>query len=402
MLVAAVFVPLSLSAGQDADLACDHGRQETPAAEDTCRVVFRFSPKKLMFQAPFRGNETGIARLTEMIRQHRDSIEAGRAKIRVEGYCPSFGSVEANLAAAKNRSNQVKSYFITHERLREEHFRTFNSARAWNGQHDVVVVAYCMTGDRAADKRTAGAPGREGSISSGMGAARVGDDDTGGSTAGSVSPAVSLPDGPESGGPPDTPDDAPGSGNLSPGAVAAADRPVRETAPAPSFRMAVKTNLAVWAATVANLGVEFGFGRHYSVDVPVIYSPYTVRRVYRMNLFAVQPEFRYWLDRPFRGHFFGLHLHSGGFNIAVDARTRYQDCRPFWGAGISYGYVVPLNRCWGAEFTLGAGFVNVKYDQFYNIPNGARYGHGLTHTYWGVTRAGITLLYRFGFKKEDR
>lgn len=166
--------------------------------------------------------------------------------------------------------------------------------------------------------------------------------------------------------------------------------------------MAVKTNLAVWAATVANLGVEFGFGRHYSVDVPVIYSPYTVRRVYRMNLFAVQPEFRYWLDRPFRGHFFGLHLHSGGFNIAVDARTRYQDCRPFWGTGISYGYVVPLNRRWGAEFTLGAGFVNVKYDQFYNIPNGARYGHGLTHTYWGVTRAGITLLYRFGFKKEDR
>lgn len=90
---------------------------------------------------------------------------------------------------------------------------------------------------------------------------------------------------------------------------------------------------------------------------------------------------------PFRGHFFGFYLHSGGFNIAVDARTRYQDCRPFWGAGISYGYVVPLNRCWGAEFTLGAGFVNVKYDQFYNIPNGARYGHGLTHTYWGVTRA---------------
>ena len=62
---------------------------------------------------------------------------------------------------------------------------------------------------------------------------------------------------------------------------------MRETAPAPSFRMAVKTNLAVWAATVANLGVEFGFGRHYSVDMPVIYSPYTVRRVYRMNLFAV-------------------------------------------------------------------------------------------------------------------
>ncbi|MFQ8803916.1 MAG: DUF3575 domain-containing protein [Alistipes indistinctus] len=80
--------------------------------------------------------------------------------------------------------------------------------------------------------------------------------------------------------------------------------------------MAVKTNLAVWAATVANLGVEFGFGRHYSVDVPVIYSPYTVRRVYRMNLFAVQPEFRYWLDRPFRGHF------SGSTCTAADSTSR--------------------------------------------------------------------------------
>ena len=82
-------------------------------------------------------------------------------------------------------------------------------------------------------------------------------------------------------------------------------RCVYETA---SYRWAVKTNVAYLAATVANLGVEYSFGDRYSVDLPVIYSPYTVARDYRLCFLAVQPEFRYWLKKPMEGHFFGVHL----------------------------------------------------------------------------------------------
>lgn len=49
----------------------------------------------------------------------------------------------------------------------------------------------------------------------------------------------------------------------------------------PLYRWAIKTNVAYLAATVANLGVEYSFGDHYSIDLPIIYSPYTVARDYR-------------------------------------------------------------------------------------------------------------------------
>ena len=42
------------------------------------------------------------------------------------------------------------------------------------------------------------------------------------------------------------------------------------------------------------------------------------------------------------GHFFGVHLHIGAFNIAVDDRNRYQSPDGFYGAGLSYGYMLPF------------------------------------------------------------
>lgn len=162
------------------------------------------------------------------------------------------------------------------------------------------------------------------------------------------------------------------------------------------FRHADLTNIAYLAATVANIGVEYGFGKHCSVDLPIIYSPYTVARDYRLRFLAVQPEFRYWLKEPMKGHFFGAHLNIGAFNIAVDDKNRYQSPDGFYGAGLSYGYVLPFARHWAAEFTIGAGYVHTKYDTYYNIPNGTRFEKGIAYNYWGLTKVGIGLVYRFG------
>ena len=209
---------------------------------------------------------------------------------------------------------------------------------------------------------------------------------------------TAQPDGPESGGPPDTPDDAPGSGNLSPGAVAAADRPVRETAPAPSFRMAVKTNLAAWAGTIMNLAADVQVSEHFSVELPVLWCPWYVSSEHAIKTFTIQPEARYWLSKPGKGHFFGVHAHVGWFNVKWN-RDRYQDTdRPLLGAGISYGYLLPFNAHWAGEFTLGAGYANMRYDTYYNIDNGARIDTR-TKNYWGITRVGLSVVYRFNLKK---
>ena len=161
--------------------------------------------------------------------------------------------------------------------------------------------------------------------------------------------------------------------------------------------VAVKTNLTAWAGTIMNLAADVQVSEHFSVELPVLWCPWYVSDKHAVKTFTIQPEGRYWLARPGKGHFFGVHAHIGWFNVKWN-RDRYQDTsRPLLGAGISYGYLLPLGEHWAGEFTLGAGYANLKYDTYYNIGNGARIDTR-TQNYWGITRVGISVVYRFNLK----
>lgn len=163
-------------------------------------------------------------------------------------------------------------------------------------------------------------------------------------------------------------------------------------------RWAIKSNALYLAAGVTNIGGEYAFHPHWSVDLPLVYSPYTIARRYRMRFLYIQPEARYWLDRPMKGHFFGVHLHAGVFNVSLDNKNRYQSEKGFHGAGISYGYAMPLSRRWSMEFTIGVGYAFTKYCTYYNVPNGLRYEKDIPYHYWGLTKLGLNFVYRFGDK----
>ena len=165
-----------------------------------------------------------------------------------------------------------------------------------------------------------------------------------------------------------------------------------------SFRyFAVKTNFAAWAGTIMNLAADVQVSEHISVELPVLWCPWYVSDKHAAKTFTIQPEGRWWLARPGKGHFFGIHAHVSWFNVKWN-RDRYQDTgRPLLGAGISYGYLLPFNQHWAGEFTLGAGYANMKYDTYYNIDNGARIDTR-TKNYWGITRVGISVVYRFNLK----
>lgn len=163
-------------------------------------------------------------------------------------------------------------------------------------------------------------------------------------------------------------------------------------------RWAIKSNALYLAAGVTNIGGEYAFHPHWSVDFPLVYSPYTLARTYRMRFLYIQPEARYWLDRPMKGHFFGVHLHAGVFNVSLDNKNRYQSEKGFHGAGISYGYAMPLSRRWSMEFTVGVGYAFTRYCTYYNVPNGLRYEKDRPYNYWGLTKLGLNFVYRFGDK----
>lgn len=371
--------------------------KEQKSISDT--LLFRFVPGKQMFWADYKGNKEAIEGMSQLIQTNRSGIESGDIKVRVLGFCSSYGSVKENLAVAKNRSNQVKSYFIVHEGLKEEHFRTTNSTRRWRGLKDVIAVAYLFDVDHSGrlvtpDRQSDTALPVEPVVEEESSAPAKESDSTTESMTPSIVPATEA-----------TPNIEEGASASDPLATSETplDKQVEPVEPIPSvqdeepsYRWAVKTNVAYLAATVANLGIEYSLGEHYSIDLPVIYSPYTVSRDFRLRFLAVQPEFRYWLRKPLQGHFFGVHLNMGAFNVAVNSNTRYQSPDGFYGVGISYGYVLPIARHWAAEFTLGAGYVYTKYDSYYNIPNGALLERGIRYNYWGLTKVEISLSYRFG------
>lgn len=160
---------------------------------------------------------------------------------------------------------------------------------------------------------------------------------------------------------------------------------------------AIKTNIAMLGAGVSNLGVEYGFGRHYSIDLPFIYSPYSISPDYRIKVLALQPEFRFWFARTMRGHFIGLHGGVCWYNVALKDKPRYQDNRPMWEVGFSYGYNLPVSKHWNLEFTIGEGYMDMSYDTYYNKENGAKYGSD-RRRFWGITKLGFSLIYKFNLK----
>jgi len=175
----------------------------------------------------------------------------------------------------------------------------------------------------------------------------------------------------------------------------------------PEYRgqfMAFKINLAALGLLVANVGVEFSFGRGFSLDLPFYYSPYDITSKFRVRVLGTQPELRYWLQRdmPGSGHFFGLNGIVAGFNVSFPGSNRFQDPeRALWGAGVSYGYALGFGKSkrWGLEFNIGAGYMNYHQDTFDNVDNGKLLYTKKKH-FWGITRVGLSLTYKFWQRKR--
>lgn len=168
------------------------------------------------------------------------------------------------------------------------------------------------------------------------------------------------------------------------------------------WHLAVKSNVLFLAATMANAGVEVELWPHGTLDIPVWYSPYNITSTRKMRLLAVQPELRWWPGKVMQGHFLGLHTHVAGFNVAINDKGRYQDPNhALWGMGLSYGYVLSFgkNKQWGVEFNIGVGFADYAYDAYQNKPGGQLFKSG-SDVYWGVTRAGINLSYKWAFARK--
>jgi hypothetical protein len=147
---------------------------------------------------------------------------------------------------------------------------------------------------------------------------------------------------------------------------------------------ALKTNLLYDLTTTVNLGYEVALGKKTTLDIWVNYNPWTLgykwvgvegtenhfsnetgknpfveKREKKLKHWMVQPELRWWLCEKFNGHFFGVHLHGGQFNVGAMSL-------PF-GIG-RYKYGGTIDKDWGEYL----GKYPVKMQTGATLPNGEK------------------------------
>ena len=166
-------------------------------------------------------------------------------------------------------------------------------------------------------------------------------------------------------------------------------------------RFTLKTNLLHDLATSPNIGVEFKLARKLSFEIPFTINPwvYDEEKNMKFKFALIQPELRFWTCEVFNGHFFGLHGHYAIYNVGGMPNPPFSETMNLnryeghlYGAGISYGFQWIIGARWGMEFEIGGGFAKLIYDKYPCITC-YRGFTSKTKDYWGVTRAGLSLVY---------
>ena len=171
--------------------------------------------------------------------------------------------------------------------------------------------------------------------------------------------------------------------------------------------VAVKTNLVYDVAANVNAGIEFGLAPKWTVDVSGNFNAWDMSHNRKWKHWLVQPELRYWFCDRFAGHFLGMHLHGGQYNVGglknsmsflgTDfsklSDNRYQGW--FTGVGFAYGYTWMLGEHWNLEAEIGLGYSYTKYDRFECVGCGKKIEEDKSHHYVGPTKAAINLVYVF-------
>ena len=324
-------------------------------------VLFHFVPGRLMFYSPFKDNEANIRAVARLIERQREAIEAGHAVLRVRGFCDSFGSQAENLRAAKNRSNQVKSWFITHHGMKEDYYRTTNSTTAFRGERNVVAVVGLEWLPGHEPKRDTVRP--------------VEAVDT---VAVDTVPAVVEEPEP---------------------AVIPADTVKPEPEPAVErvrVPLAVKTNLLYDALLLPTVEAEYLFNEKWSLNVEGSVAWWRidggVDKYY--DLWIVSPEVRYWFKTKERWH-----GHHGGFFVGAGAYDLENGGEGYKGeyfmTGLAYGFMFPVKGCRSLhmEANVGVGYMYTEHEDYLPIDGHYVYQETGRTNYFGPLKAKFSLVW---------
>lgn len=171
----------------------------------------------------------------------------------------------------------------------------------------------------------------------------------------------------------------------------------------------IKTNLLYDATATINAGAEVGINPQWSVDISGNLNLWTWKDNMKWKHWMLQPEIRHWTCQRFAGHFFGLHVIAGQFNIGnlpvpedlriLGTNFGYLATRRYegwgFGAGLAYGYALPISKQWNLEAEIGLGAIIATANSFDCDICNRPIDEGFNKILPGVTKAALSIVYLF-------
>lgn len=173
----------------------------------------------------------------------------------------------------------------------------------------------------------------------------------------------------------------------------------------------IGTNILYWSTTTPNLSIEVGLGEHFSLSVTGGYNPFKFESTFsdvsrsKLQHWVIYPELKYWLDSPFKGHYFGIHAFYGSYDAGGVKMLKLLDDYRYdgygYGGGISYGYQWLVGRHWSFGVSLGVGYAYVDYDKYNCGSCGEKVASGKKH-YILPTKAALSFVYYIKGSKSSK
>lgn len=329
-------------------------------------IIFRFIPKDLMFYDSKKlGFRESLFRALDLINSHKDDIVAGKAVVVIHGYCTSFPTYKANRAAAKNRSNQVKSYFITNYWMKEQYYKTRNHVDTHRGNKEIVAVVGIEYLPGYEPKREA--PKFEPIISQ----------------ASIPVPSAYIEK--------ESIDILPNEAPVEISTLKEEDEDARNF----NFPFILKSNLIYDAMLAPSLEIEYVINDRWSAGVETsIAWWHNNNKPWFYQIATLIPEVRYRIDARKQGHYHSVGLFGGaGWYDLEYLKTGYQG--ELWMAGLSYSYSFPINKLLGFEAGAGLGFMSAKYEEY--LPQDGHFAYQQTTrtNFFGPLRLKFALVFDF-------
>lgn len=181
------------------------------------------------------------------------------------------------------------------------------------------------------------------------------------------------------------------------------------------FYMGVKTNLIHDILALPNIGVEFYAGRNISLGASWLYGWWSRDKRHRYwRAYGGEIYGRWWFgeaarNKPLAGHHIGIYAQMFTYDFEWGKRGQMGGKpggnlwdKANYGAGMEYGYSLPVSRRINLDFSAGIGYVGGFYHEYLPVDGCYVWQSTKRRSFFGPTKLEVSLVWLIGCKNLNR